>query len=227
MATIGIGTGRLLRKSETKIEEWLSFFEEIGIDGIEVGLESREAVEEFDPETLDGQTGGFEFVTVYGPFRDYYDEDDVDLIEDVEAIRRRLDADRVVYHPDTIASLDLVADRSPVAIENMQARKDFGREKFDQMMDGVETPIVIDTAHAATWDNDETRRLYETYGGRISHFHVSALGEDEHDPFFEYLEFLDDDLVEMLAGHRLVVESRVSSKNELRREVELLDSALN
>jgi len=227
MATIGIGTGRILRNSDTDIAEWISFFEEIGIEGIEVGLGNEEAVEKFDPTILDGHLDTFEFVTVHGPFRDYYDEDDADLFDRVEEIRRELGAERVVYHPDRISNLELVADRSPVAIENMQVGKDFGREKFDEMMGDANVPIVIDTAHSATWENDEARYMYETYNDRISHFHVSALGEEQHDPFFEYPEFLDDKLVEMLADHKLVIESRISSKEKIQKEVETLDAAVN
>lgn len=152
-------------------------------DGIEFTFFTAAEVTAADPDMLVDLTDTFLFVTVHAPIRDAVTGDeDLSWVQKLEQIRETVGAYHIVFHPPKLPSLDFVTSEATVAIENMQRKKGFDRKDFAAFIDDWDGPLVVDVCHAAIWGMDEIDHLFQQYGDRIGHVHLSAYRSDEHEP---------------------------------------------
>ncbi|MDY6777100.1 MAG: TIM barrel protein [Candidatus Nanohaloarchaea archaeon] len=227
MTQIGVATG-CFYQTEMAFTEQLQLLKEIGADGIEVTFGNADEVHAFEAERWKQKIRSFNFRTVHAPIRSDFqrDQESKSLLRDIETIREQIDAQSVVFHPDRVDDATLLGEITQPAIENMQERKEFNRDDFSSIMEAVDAPVVIDICHAATWENQENRYMFENFGDRTSHVHVSALGENTHEPLHKQPSFLTDELVSFLEGHNLIIELRDASRNEIQKEITFLRDRL-
>ena len=230
MTKLGVGTGCFYRLDMSQLER-IEYIEGLGVDGVELTLSDGDELGRMDHARISEAVEGFDFVTIHSPINKEFKENEADrnMLDRIESFREEIGAETVVFHPDNVENIGLLEDVK-ASIENMQRRKSFNRHDLEDFIE-EEYPVVIDTVHADTWEegsySDEKEYLFSKYAGRISHVHTSVNGpEEEHEPFSDHPEALEA-LRNLLTGHKIVLESKFSSKDQAKREVSLLADSID
>jgi len=131
-------------------------------------------------------------------------------------------ADLFMNDHDIFDSMDL-----PFSIENMDTQKETGRtlEQMKEIMSGNNSAVTIDVNHAM--DNDPSFKLaqdlWDEFGPRVSHFHLSGLGEAKgsHLPLFKTGQ---NRLLDFMKGKNLpiIIESMCENLEEAKKELEFI-----
>lgn len=230
MTKLGVGTGCFYRLDMSQFER-IEYIESLGVDGVELTLSDGDELDQMDYARISAAVEGFDFVTIHSPIRKKFKETEADrkMLDRIELFRQEIGAETVVFHPDNVESIALLEDVK-ASIENMQKRKSFDRHDLENFIEEG-YPVVIDTVHADTWEEgsypDEKNYLFSKYAGRINHVHTSVNGpEEEHEPFSDHPEALDG-LKNLLVSHKIILESKFSSKDQARKEVGLLADSID
>ena len=222
---IGIGTGNF--PESMSLKERVNAVSEMGADGIEINLGMGPGIgvmEDHEVRELRNTLEDFDFVTIHAPQRGEMDSESYrKLLGDVEQIRKRLEAGSVVLHPDWILeSHEFLAELERPAVENMSKVKKFGRREFREFMAETDAEVVLDVCHSFTWHRNDLVEMYMEFGDRISHIHLSGLGEREHEPLFRNPSVLNDEVRAVVENSRIVLESSVDSVDEMEEEMDFV-----
>jgi len=222
---LGVGTGNF--PEDMSLKERVEAVSEMGAEGIEINLGMGPGIgvmEEHEVRGLRKTLEDFEFVTIHAPQREDMDSESYrKLLGDVEQIRKKLGADSVVIHPDWILdSHEFLAEFERPAVENMSFSKGFGRREFREFMAETDAEVVLDVCHSFTWHRNDLVEMYMEFGDRISHIHLSGLGDDEHEPLFRNPEILNEEVRAVVVNNRVVLESAVESVEEMEEELDFV-----
>lgn len=135
---------------------------------------------------------GFDYVSLHAPKHEYKNDDRTDKIfRLINVINRLRPLDLVVFHPDTVTDLGVLdIDDFPVALENMDNRKSFGKNAANMrsvLGHNEEFRMVLDVQHA--YSNDPsgklTSELWNNFYQRIDEVHLSGFRDNYHAPLYE------------------------------------------
>lgn len=223
---LGIATG-CFYKLDMSLEEEICAIKNLDVEGIEITFSSTEELMNTTKEDLDGLEAHFKHISLHSPIEpaSKTPNDAEKVLQKLEKLRKTCNASHVVFHPPQVSSLEKIMQKTEPAIENMQARKQFDRDKFNQFVT-MTTPVVIDVCHAATWSEDESEKLISKYKDQISHIHFSALGEKSHQLTKDNPKFVER-LPKEIEKYPIIIENKLSSKEDLEKEVEFVRRNLN
>lgn len=125
----------------------------------------------------------FRYLSIHGPSKDRQVDED-ELMEQLSELSEW--ADGIVMHPDTIEEPGRYrALGRELLLENMDARKDWGRTREELVAAFTELPdagFCFDIAHA--WSMDPKMAiagdLLDGFADRLRHVHLSSLSADLH-----------------------------------------------
>lgn len=225
--TLGVGTGCFYRldMQQTEIINLLKDLEKV--QAVEITLSDTKELRNTNWNHLANLTEQFKYVSIHAPIKKTFreKEEDIKILERLEKRRKQIEAETVVFHPNTVEKPKILNKVENSAIENMQNKKGFDREDFEKFhQDGL--GVVIDTVHAHTWDKypDEAHYMYENYRSELTQFHISANGKkEEHEPLFKYPAQIKQykDLL-MRSEKPLILESKLENKSQIKKEIEVL-----
>jgi len=215
---LGIATGCLYRMDLSLTQE-IAHIRSMDVDGIEITFSDTDELMGTSVDDLAGLDDAFSYVSFHSPIELSLADhpEPVWILEHLERLREAAGARCVVFHPPEVPSLELLEEHTRPAIENMQRRKGFDRDRFAEFI-RHDTPVVLDSCHSATWSDDEFGDLLDGYADQVQHVHLSAYGDSSHElvvdnpGFMHTLPSLDD--------HRVIIENKARSVEALRREVE-------
>ena len=183
---IGFSTGTL-KNTHLSIPERIRVFSEVGATAVEIALRTREELIELKVDSaLKKAVEGFSFVSVHAPWINIrYNEYNLGVIKKLQQIGVRIPVKAFVLHPDIIDDFGLLAG-IPVAIENMDPRKQFGTkpEELEKLIVAHRVKIVLDLHHAYLHDPSMqiAQRIAHTAKENLSHIHVSGAAGHSHTP---------------------------------------------
>lgn len=218
MARIGVTTG-CFYQLDMALQEEIDYIQDLGAEGIELSFGTADEVHETDPTDIGDLSTRFDFVTLHAPIRDWItpDANGAALLEKLEHIRSTVGATVIVVHPPKLPSLRFATDRARVAVENMQRRKGFDADDLAVFINGWNGPLVLDTCHAATWGRQQVTALFDRFGDRCHHVHLSAYGAEEHERMVEHPAFMEQ-VTPLVADHDIILEHRLDTRAELDEE---------
>ncbi len=132
---------------------------------------------------VENPTLPFRFLSVHGPSKQRRLSEGA-LVQRLTALPPMVTV--VVLHPNEIEEPEAFAGfGSRLALENMDARKAFGRDadELETLFDELPAArLCLDVAHAASVDPTMTgaHALLDRFGSRLSHVHLSSLDDDGH-----------------------------------------------
>ena len=190
---LGFSTG--VFKDETlSVYDRLREFAKVACSIIELGFVQIHRFEKFDPEERPQEfvdlLAQYKYVSLHAP-KCTYDKtaETAKVFEKINKVHKLRQLDLVIFHPDTIVDFELFNNLPfPVAFENMDKRKTFGRTVEDIQNVLAKNPtfkMVLDVNHVFT--NDPTMKLAEDFlaslGDRIAEIHLSGYTK-LHDPIY-------------------------------------------
>ena len=230
MKGIGFSTGCLYRHYEPK--EIISFLQKMGVKVVEVGM-GVTMVDSEQYKTLESDDfAGFDHVSIHVPKIHYGHNDDTKVVlEKVQHINALRPIDMLVVHPDIVEDWGPILELNiPVGAENMDNRKESHRSVSDMVQlfeDTSQLHMVLDVNHV--YSNDTSmglaKEFYKSCGERIKEIHLSGL-EELHDPLFQTKQ---PEIINAIQNWDVpvVIESRLSSTDELSQELEYINDVLN
>ena len=232
MQYLGFSSGTLYEKIYPASSEIIERCRQLGCEAIELqsGYPDRIAslLENVKAEKLEG----FRYVSMHGPgiARNQLNEKDIkDLLNDLQTLCERFNVSTVVFHPDQVEDWSIFRNyKIPVAIENMDWRKDFGKsvEDVKQVIDKTGCGFVLDINHCFT--NDNTMKLADDFleqlGDKLVEVHLSGF-EKLHEPLCRTKQ---DDLIEIVRDLDvpIIIESECDSLEEMKKEYEYIKQRL-
>jgi len=164
-------------------------------------------------------------------------EETKNLFDKIIDLHKRICFDSVVLHPDLVLYWDYICNIDlPLAFENMDNRKDFGKsvEDMQKVFSRRNFGFVLDLMHAFTNDSSMklSKEFYNNFKNKICHLHLSGyfIQEDgqSHSPLFQTKQ--KNILLSVPLGKPVVIESVFSNcinKDKVKFMKECLDKELN
>lgn len=193
MAKAGFSTG-CLYKTNMPLDERIKLFHSVGAEAIELSFSSPKDLEKFKLTTkLIKNILKFDYISVHAPWTDikYTPEQKTEnVIKKLLEINCAVPIDGIVIHPDTIHGFsELEKSRLPFLLENMDARKEYGRfpEEFKRLKRKSFYGFVFDIFHS--YENNKSinsaLRFLDIMKDKLHHIHVSGItGEQRHSPAY-------------------------------------------
>lgn len=223
MTEVGFSTGCFWKHRDTVSDETVEILRSLGADCIEINAGQPERLQQtkgLDPPE------GFSFISMHGPA---VRKGEHQTIQDIEQAVQRLGIQAVVFHPDRVEDWDMLArSKIPVSVENMDSRKESGRNVADMRAILTKYPsfrFCLDVNHVLT--NDPTlqlgREFISEFSDRLSHVHISGFSEmHNHIPISKTHQ---DDLFSILPDVPMIIESDLLEVDyilEAREEIEYI-----
>ena len=174
-------------------KEAISVGHDFGFNAIELSVLSVDDVDLLAKITKNDLTG-FKYISIHGPEHDVMsavDSKEHKRILDVfEKVYKKINFDCLVLHPsEWIVDWKIFENYSlPIAFENMDWRHKIASDvkSLKEIFLGKNFKMVLDLNHCYT--NDPTMKLaadiYKEFKNIIKHYHLSGVGESDHDPLY-------------------------------------------
>lgn len=223
-----IGVGTACFPEGMSLQESVEAVRDMGADGVEINLGRKPHLEKIDVKRLLDVLEYFEFVTVHGPARNKMDSEKYrQLLGNVGDITEKIGGENVVLHPDWVdGNPEFLSELEKPALENMSRTKDFDRADFRDFMAENDADVVLDVCHCFTWHHNELVEMYMEYADRLSHIHLSGLGDKEHQPLYMNPEILNEEVLAVLEGNKIVIESVVETVEEMEEELTFVEEKI-
>ncbi len=230
MPIIGFSTGCLHmtysdRKSQEFSNETINL---LSLDGraraIEIncgGKGSFDHILELKPDL-----SGFEYVSIHAPAE--FSSSDIDLMR---AMTNEHRIDNFVFHPSVSSNWDLLAKSGlPVSIENMDSRKDIGKNvgEIASILGRYGFGLTLDLQHCFT--NEESmssaREFQEILGDRVVEYHLS--GFDSRWNHFPLFKTGQDKIIGSLKNKKapIIIESAFFNIDEIQGELDHIEQRI-
>ena len=186
--TIGFSTGDLYTKSSLEIKKGLDNLEKIGSTAVEISVWGGMDSPSLD-KIIKNDFNGFEYISLHAPGGPYKKDDPTKkFLNKLEEINSEIRLDQIIFHPNEIEDMAVFDNYSlPIAIENMDWRKDFGStvKDLNEFFKGNSFGFALDLNHVFTIDKtlNEVSDFYEEFKDRIKEIHLSGIKEI-HDPLY-------------------------------------------
>ena len=179
---ISFALGNIWRWSESKNRaDLIQYARNLGVDGVEITFSSKEELYSFKLSEEDVKwLKSLEYVTIHAPFKlKSKSKDEQEIIKQCEIILKlyqQINAKNVIIHPLDLPSPELLA-KFPfkVSTENLTKKKNVTITDLQKIFQKYpKIGLCIDVAHAYLWSKDETQKLIDAFGDRITQFHLSG-----------------------------------------------------
>lgn len=200
-----------------------------GASLIEIMINSEEAIDHALSLNSDFYSD-FNYRSIHAPSI-YYDDNEEShrVMDKIITLSERFRIDHVVFHPDTVRSWDVItkSNNINVAIENMDERKDFGRNVNDiaSVLDRYSSiGLIIDLQHCYVNDPSMNlaEELHEVFYDRVIGYHISGYHEEFlHYPLYKTQR---NEIVQHLQKKDvpITIESTFDSYDESKKEIKYI-----
>ncbi len=193
MADVGFSTGCLC-KTPVGIEQKIRVYRDAGATALEIMLFRPPEVRDLQvTPALEQLCASFNRVSLHAPPRDmHYGPNPLceEVLDKIRHIRSKIDLHSIIVHPELVDDYDyLAASGLPIAIENMDRRKQIGihPDYFRWLGRHYDFKYCMDLQHV--WEHDPSMKLAEEFrdvmGERLAEMHVSGCTDFElHHPTY-------------------------------------------
>lgn len=221
---VGFSTGCLYQTHERVSKETFEVFRSIGGNALEVACVNEEELEKLLKEIEPIDLAGFEYVSLHAPILT-----STKTLELLAQVQKKFNFEKIVIHPDEIENWEVLARfELPLAIENMDWQKDFGKyaDSMQAIFEKFDAPMVLDLNHCYTNDPSMhlAKEMTDAFGGRIEEIHLSGF-DRLHEPLFRTGQ---REILEAIPDKRLpiIIESGCESIIDAKAEFEYVKSFL-
>ncbi len=179
---ISFALGNIWRWEESKNRaDLIQYARNLDIDGIELTFSSKEELYNFKLSEDDvNWLKSLEYVTIHAPFqlkrKAKNDQEIIKQCEIISKLYQQVNAKDVIIHPLDLPAPEILAKYPfKVSTENLPKRKKVPIAKLQKIFQ--EYPnigLCLDVAHAYLWSKDETQKLIDAFGDKITQFHLSG-----------------------------------------------------
>jgi len=179
---IGFSTGSIYSWEES-INKQIEILKQIGCNAIEINFGVITDINEEISEENINYIKSLDYVSIHAPF---FKEDRtdltynntqkiIDLIKKLEKSYFKLNAKTIIFHPNNIKDYSIFNNtKMNICIENMPIKRNISIEKLLELINKFpKFKIIIDTAHALTYDKNQLHKLIEKFKNEIQHIHFS------------------------------------------------------
>ena len=226
---IGISTGLFKKKyPDTEINKMLAHAKTLHIDALEI-LFARPSMlkSTFSHEEIEW-IKSLQYFAIHSPFFTdapgyediIYNDPAHPALKDIAHVIIGLNPSVCIIHPDLVKDERIWHDPEiPFAIENLKRKRNFSIEQIEALL--LKHPhlkLVLDTEHAADWDEQTLQHLIDTFGDRIAHIQLS-------DGDRGYIDFLNNSNLSRFEPLRkltcpIIIESKPSNFDQLPNIIE-------
>lgn len=218
---IGFSTGVVHKQMNTK--EATNLIRSIGCNAVELGFVRKQRIGDGWMNMLTAEDlNGFDFVSVHAPSDLEYKKDrqTSDVLDGLKKLNKIRPLDLVVFHPQKEMDLSLFTNLPyPVSFENMDHRKDFGKDLKDLkkvFSFSKQFKMTLDLNHVFT--NDTTMKLadefYKEFGDRIAEIHLSGF-EKLHEPLYKTKQL---EIINKVKSNIPIIVESVMDQIEIKNE---------
>lgn len=221
---LGFSTGCLYKTHERVSKETFSSLRAIGCNALEVSCSDEQELEKMLTEIEVSDLVGFEYVSLHAPIIT-----SLKTLELLEKVQHKFNFKKIVIHPDEIENWEVLKKFNlPLAIENMDWRKEFGKyvDSMQAIFEKIDAPMVLDLNHCYTNDPSMllAKEMADIFGGRIEEIHISGF-EQFHEPLFKTQQV---EILQAIPDKRLpiIIESGCETIEEAKMEFEYVKNFL-
>lgn len=243
MNKIGFSTGAI-HTWDSSINRQIEILRSIRMDAIEINFAK---ISDLDEELTDENIAyvrSLDYVSIHAPFFDenrkelYYDNNSAikKALFKLEKLSQKLNAHAVVFHPDLIKNYSIL-ENLIICIENMPVKRDIDIDSFSDIIKKHPNKIVLDTAHALSFNDDTISEMILRFKDKISHVHFSDRGFSEYKQKIsshQQLLFCDDldkfKAIKELSCPIIIevsIQDKVHDIDNLRKEYEVVNRFFN
>ncbi|MFH0869682.1 MAG: TIM barrel protein [archaeon] len=179
---IGFSTGATY-SWDNSINNQIQILKRIDCNAIEISFGKISDLDEEIQEENIKYIRSLDYVSIHAPFFDddrndlYYENNELikEVLTKLAAICTRIDVKSVVFHPNLIKDYSVLENMNfCICLENMPIERGFSIERLNDLMKKhLNYKLVLDTAHALSWDESSLSQLVVKFDNRISHIHFS------------------------------------------------------
>ena len=180
---IGLTTGAVHSWTDN-LEEQLAIMRRVGMQAIEIIFPHPQSLDEEISNQAETWVRTRSYVSIHAPFYEdstrtpmVYDHDERTrkTIARLESWQRRLGAKAIVLHQDLVKDWSLLnASALRLALENLPQDQAVSIEAIKEVMKNQKPKsIVLDTAHALTYNDEMIKTLINEFKNTIQHIHLS------------------------------------------------------
>jgi hypothetical protein len=182
MGPLGFSTGAFHNFLNPVSRETIDICLSFKLDAIEISCMRAEDIEQLRGLYEEGLSPYFSHISLHAPTRKIkYGDNSVCLsvLEKIWEAHLHLDFNAVIIHPDLVEDFSVFKDCPlPIAFENMDCRKIFGRnpEDFEFIFNLIDSKLVLDLNHCYTNDIslELARKFKQDFNDRICEYHLSG-----------------------------------------------------
>jgi len=232
--TISFALGNIWRWSESKNrDDLIPYAKKLNISGVEITFSSKEELYalKISEDNLNWLKS-LEYVTIHAPFRLTRKADnDAEIIKQCEFILKlyqQINAKNVIIHPLDLPAPEILAKYPfKVSTENLVRKRNVTIADLQKIFEKYpKMGLCLDVAHAYLWSKDETRKLVNAFGDKITQVHFSGTyrKKDHQSLRIVTKDFLDSIEPVKKLTVPIVIEEDIQIKDEsfLKEEVEYI-----
>ncbi len=190
---LGFSTGCFYKFIHPLSREAISVCRDFGFNAIELSVNSISDVALLAKITKN-DLADFKYISIHGPGHDVMRAVDPKeyrkILDSFQKIYEEMNFDCLVLHPgEWIVDWEIFKKYSlPIAFENMDWRHKIASDigSLKEIFLGKNFKMVLDLNHCYT--HDPTMKLaasmYKEFKDIIKHYHLSGIGESDHDPLY-------------------------------------------
>ncbi|MFA4941524.1 MAG: hypothetical protein WC582_02930 [Patescibacteria group bacterium] len=225
---LGFSTGCFYQFIHPLSEEAISVCRDFGFNAIELSVDSINDVELLEKITK-GSLANFKYISIHGPGHDAMsavDEKEHKRVLNIfQEVYKKIKFDCLVLHPgEWIADWEIFKNYSlPIAFENMDWRHKIASDvaSLKEIFSGKNFKMVLDLNHCYTQDStmELSADIYKEFKNIIKHYHLSGIGESDHDPLYRSQGRKIIDAIPDL-NLPIIIECKLKNLEDARKEGE-------
>jgi len=162
------------------VNEQISLIRKLKVKAIELSFINLEELNTNISEQNIKYLKSISYVSLHAPIFDSSREKitfgkDNGIVKKLSDLYRKINAKTVVFHPDTVKDWDLISNFGmEVSVENLPIEDNFNNNKLAGLFKiHPEFSLVLDTAHAFSYNPSTLQKYMRLYKNRICHVHFS------------------------------------------------------
>ena len=231
---LGFSTGCFYKFMHPLSREAIAVCRDFGFKAIELGVNSIADVDRL-AKIKKSDLANFKYISIHGPEHDVMravDQKEHKRILDIfQKVYKKIKFDCLVLHPgEWIVDWEIFNNYSlPVAFENMDWRHKIASDvkSLKEIFLGKNFKMVLDLNHCYT--HDPTMKLaadiYKEFKNIINHYHLSGIGETDHDPLYRSQ---GRKIIDAIPDFNLpiIIECKLKDLEDSRKEAEYVKREL-
>lgn len=232
---IGFSTGGYYKLNTSEIERFepsfINCFREGNSNAVELHCINEYSIDYLIYSDID--LCNFYFKSLHTPDISYINNEvSKRILDKIVAVTKKLGIDNIIFHTDKLMDWDLILSYHPlpISIENMDARKSFGKSMDDvkSILDLYPFGLTLDLQHCYTYDStmNIAQEFHDFYSDRIVEYHISGNEKHHHIPLYKAKQ---DIILESLKNRNIpiIIESAYDKMGEHKEEMIYVMSRIN